>query len=97
MERLESTSKPTDSTCGISYGEKLQPTAPRIGEPGSAPACSQKVPWAATMVPSFFAPIFTVLLEPDVGPVARITSSRVITIFTGRPDFFASSVASGSR
>ena len=49
------------------------------------------------MVPSFFAPILTVLLEPEVGPVARITSSRVITIFTGRPDFFASSVASGSR
>ena len=43
------------------------------------------------MVPSFLAPILTVLFEPEVGPVARITSSRVITILTGRPDFFASS------
>ena len=49
------------------------------------------------MVPSFFAPILTVLIEPEVGPVARNTSSRVITIFTGRPDFFASSAATGSR
>ncbi len=55
------------------------------------------MPWAATMVPSFLAPIFTVLREPEVGPVARITSSRVITIFTGRPDFLASMVATGSR
>ena len=39
------------------------------------------------ILPSLVAPIFTVLFEPEVGPVARITSSRVITIFTGRPDF----------
>ena len=49
------------------------------------------------MVPSFLAPILTVLNEPEVGPVARNTSSRVITILTGRPDFFDSSSATGSR
>ena len=37
------------------------------------------------MRPSFLAPIFTRTCAPDVGPVARNTSSRVITIFTGRP------------
>ncbi len=55
------------------------------------------MPCAATIVPSFLAPILTVLMEPDVGPEARMTSSRVMTIFTGRPDFFDSMVASGSR
>ena len=49
------------------------------------------------MVPSFLAPILTVLDEPEVGPEARITSSRVITILTGSPDFFDSSSATGSR
>ena len=39
----------------------------------------------------------TVEEEPEVGPEARITSSRVITILTGRPDFFASISATGSR
>ena len=34
---------------------------------------------------------------PEVGPVARNTSSRVISIFTGRPDFCDSASASGSR
>ena len=56
-----------------------------------------KVPWAATMVPSFLAPILTVLIEPDVGPVARNTSSRFITIFTGRPVLRDSTTAMGSR
>ena len=35
--------------------------------------------------------------EPEVGPEARITSSRVITIFTGLPDFFERASATGSR
>ena len=38
------------------------------------------------ILPSLVAPILTVLEEPEVGPGARNTSSRVITIFTGRPD-----------
>ena len=49
------------------------------------------------MVPSFLAPILTLLIEPEVGPEARNTSSRDITILTGRPDFLASTSASGSR
>ena len=50
-----------------------------------------------TMVPSRLQPILTVLTVPDAGPVARKTSSRVITIFTGRPLFSESFTASGSR
>ena len=49
------------------------------------------------IVPSFLTPILTVDLEPEVGPEARMTSSRVMVIFTGRPDFFDNTVASGSR
>ena len=49
------------------------------------------------MVPSFLAPILTVLFEPDVGPEARKTSSRDIVSLTGRPDFFDSASATGSR
>ena len=41
--------------------------------------------------------ILMVLDEPDVGPVARKTSSRVMTILTGRPDLRARTSASGSR
>jgi hypothetical protein len=52
---------------------------------------------AATMVPSFLAPIFTSIVAPEVGPDARNTSSRVICIFTGRPHFFDIASASGSR
>ena len=33
----------------------------------------------------------------EVGPVARKTSSRLITILTGRPDCFDRAIASGSR
>ena len=51
----------------------------------------------ATMRPSRLAPIFTVLTVPEAGPVARNTSSRLITIFTGRPLFCASFTASGSK
>ena len=48
-------------------------------------------------VPSFFAPILIVHFVADAGPDARNTSSRVIVIFTGRPDFFDSTIATGSR
>ena len=49
------------------------------------------------MVPSRFMPIFTSIEVEEVGPVARSTSSRVITIFTGRPALRASASATGSR
>ncbi len=66
------------------------------GEPGKAPACSLNSPSAAVIVPSRLTPILTVIDEPEVGPVARNTSSRLITIFTGRPDLRASTTATGS-
>ena len=53
--------------------------------------------YMATMRPSRLAPIFTVLTVPEAGPVARNTSSLLITIFTGRPLFCDSFTASGSR
>ncbi len=68
-----------------------------IGEPGKAPAWYFRVCCAATMVPSRLAPSFTSMTAPEVGPVARNTSSRLITIFTGRPVFCASASARGSR
>ncbi len=68
------------------------------GEPGKAPAWYFSISArAAVSVPSFFAPSFTSITAPEVGPEARNTSSRVITIFTGRPHFFDSATASGSR
>jgi hypothetical protein len=55
------------------------------------------MPSAAVILPSLVAPILIRLFEPEVGPDARMTSSRVIIIFTGRPDFLDRIVASGSR
>ena len=37
------------------------------------------------------------MYEPGVGPVPSKTSLRDITILTGRPVFFDSSAATGSR
>ena len=45
----------------------------------------------------YLMPIFTVIIDPGAGPVARCTSSRVMTIFTGRPDLRDSATATGSR
>ena len=53
--------------------------------------------FAATMVPSFFAPILISIAAPEVGPEPRNTSSRVICIFTGLPDLRDSATATGSR
>ena len=68
-----------------------------IGEPGNAPAWNFNTCCAATMVPSFIAPIFTSIDAPDVGPEPRNTSSRVIWIFTDLPAIFDSMTATGSR
>ena len=65
-----------------------------IGEPGEGAGLDTSAPAsAATMVPSFFAPILTSIDAPEVGPEPRNTSSRVITIFTGRPDLRDSATA----
>ena len=55
------------------------------------------MPSAAVIVPSFVTPILTHIEAPEVGPVALNTSSRLIMILTGRPVFFDSSAATGSR
>ena len=74
----------------MAYGANAQFDAPRTGEPGNAPAWNRNVASAATIRPSRRAPILMVFDDPAVGPVARNTSSRVITIFTGAPAFFES-------
>ena len=85
------------STFGMSYIAKPHMQPGWIGEPGKAPAWYFSTCFAATIVPSFLAPIFTSMVAPEVGPEARNTSSRVICIFTGRPHFFDSASATGSR
>ena len=62
----------------------------------TAPAWNLNRPWAATMRPSRLTPILTVIDEPEVGPVARNTSSRLIMILTGWPDLRDSAGATGS-
>ena len=81
----------------MSYGanEHRQPFI--TGEPGNAPAWNLNTPSAATSFPSLVTPIFTHIEEPEVGPVALNTSSRLIIRRTGLPDFFDSNVATGSR
>ena len=66
------------------------------GEPGKAPAWKFNSASAAVILPSLVQPIFTLTLAPGVGPVPRNTSSRVITIFTGRLDLRDSAIASAS-
>ena len=86
-----------DLDVGDVVGRKRACRRHRDGRAGKAPACRRQVAFTAVILPSLVAPILTVLEEPDVGPVARNTSSRVITILTGRPDLRASTIASGSR
>ena len=81
----------------MSYGANAHRQPFITGEPGKAPAWNLKMPSAATIVPSFLTPIFTHIDDPDVGPDPLNTSSRLIMIRTGRPDFFDSSTATGSR
>ena len=67
------------------------------GEPGNPPASYAIHTWAAVILPSLVAPILQRICEPEVGPVARNTSLRFITILTGLPVFLDSSRARGSR
>ncbi len=50
----------------------------------------------AVMVPSFLAPTLIHMLAEDVGPVARNTSSRLMTSLTGRPALRDRASARGS-
>ena len=63
------------------------------GEPGKAPASYAIQISAATSLPSLVAPILHRIVLPEVGPVARNTSPRVITKRTGWPVFFDSNRA----
>ena len=81
----------------MSYGANAHRQPFITGEPGKAPAWNLNSPSAATSLPSLVTPIFTHIDEPEVGPVARNTSSRFIISRTGLPDFIDSSVATGSR
>ncbi len=67
------------------------------GDPRNAPASYASHSFAATNVPSRFAPSFTRIFVPEVGPVARNTSSRLMTILTGRCALRDSASAIGSR
>ena len=73
----------------------MQPAA--TGEPGNAPASNERASSAVVIRPLSSAPILARTCEPGVGPVARNTSPRDMTILTGRPVFFDSSNATGSR
>ena len=66
-------------------------------EPAKAPAWKSSCASAATILPSLAQPILIRVWAPEVGPVDRNTSSRLIVILTGRFDLRDSAIASGSR
>src|SRR5215468_7484812 len=84
-------------TFSMSYGAYAHITPGWTGEPWNAPAWYLSSAKAATNLPSLVAPSLTRTLAPDVGPEHLKTSSRDMTIFTGRLAFFDSATASGSR
>src|SRR5712692_2033392 len=75
------------------YGPSVVIAPPAKGDPGNAPASYAIQISAAVILPSRVAPIRALILVPEVGPLARNTSARVITILTGRPHFFESKAA----
>src|SRR3954454_9640246 len=94
---LTTTSYASMKKFGTLYAASAHIAPAPAGDPLYAPASYHNEADAATSVPSRFAPSFTRTFDPDVGPVARNTSSRPITIFTGRCAFRESARASGSR
>ena len=81
----------------MSYAVTAVISAVPIGDPGKAPAWNLRSSFAPVILPSRVAPSLTSITAPEVGPVARNTSSRVITSFTGRPQRCDSASATGSR
>ena len=68
------------------------------GEPGNAPASyAIQTSRRDDLAVLGRAHLAVGSFEPEVGPLARSTSPRVITSFTGWPVFFESSSESGSR
>ena len=78
------------------YGANAHIAVNSIGAPGNAPPCNLNTPDPAVIVPSFFIPIFISMDVEEVGPVARKTSERLITNFTGLFVFFDKANATGS-
>ncbi len=68
-----------------------------MGAPGKAPASYASHAETAVNVPSLLAPTLALHQVPEVGPVARNTSSRLMVIFTGRPEIRDIFTASSSR
>src|SRR5262245_54995206 len=94
---LTTTSKASMRKLGTLYGASTHIAPAPDGEPRYAPASYHIEMLAATNVPSRLAPSFTRIFVADVGPLARKTSSRSMTIFTGRCALRDSAMASGSR
>ena len=94
---LTTTSYASMKKFGILYAAIAHIAPAPTGDPRYAPASYHNDARAATSLPSRLAPSFTRIFEPDVGPVARKTSSRLMTIFTGRCALRESTIASGSR
>src|SRR5271169_6346780 len=69
----------------MSYIAKAHMQPGPTGDPGKAPAWYLSTASAAVSRPSFLAPSLTSMTAPAAGPVPRNTSSRLITILTGRP------------
>ncbi len=66
------------------------------GEPEKAPPWYFSTASPAVMRPSLVTPTLTHMEVLEVGPVARNTSSRLITSLTGRPALRDSASATGS-
>ena len=80
----------------MSYGPNTVFAPPITGEGGCEPASYARYACPASRVPSRFAPIFTRMYVPEVGPVACSTSCRERLTRTGRPVRCESIAAIGS-
>src|SRR5581483_6274305 len=70
---LTTTSCASMKKLGMRYGASAHIAPAPTGDPRNAPASYHSDTFAATIVPSRFAPILTCVFVPDVGPVARNT------------------------
>src|SRR5947209_19193994 len=80
----------------MSYGAYAHMTPGCTGEPWKATAWYLSSAKRATNLPSFVAPILTFTVAPEVGPEALNTSSRDMTLLTGRLALRESAMASGT-
>src|SRR5216683_443082 len=97
LGRFTTTSYASIRIFGMLYGATVHIPPALAGEPGKASASYAIQTCAATILPSLVAPILQRSVPPEVGPLARNTSPRLMTSFTGWPVFFDSNTDSGSR